>query len=440
MESVRKMPAIVKRAKDAAQAVKRKAGHLMHRVKEATLTHLLDLPHMVVEGYTIEADAGAAQDILHLHCRLTVEAAVCPLCKGVTTAVKEQKARCVRDLDLWDKRTFVHFSIRRFECEACQHRFTEELQAIGWRRRQTLRFEQAVYQHCLQSDKKAVAVQLHLSQSTVYGIFKKWAKRNQKRQRAQLAGCVRVLGMDEIALKKRHKQFALVLSDLERRCVIAVLPARTQAELKRWHKRLSTQQRDVIQVVSLDMWRPYQSFVRQHLPQARIVADRFHVMKQLNDQLTKARRQIQRQADAQTQEALKGCRWLLVRARASLDEEQAAHLQQVLDASPELRTVYLFKEEFWLIFERLQDREQARRFLEAWMLKVQYTRNPYLIAFCNTLRNWFDEILNYFDKRVTNGFVEGINRAIRTLITRAYGFRNFENFKLQILAQHGPPI
>jgi len=104
-----------------------------------------------------------------------------------------------------------------------------------------------------------------------------------------------------------------------------------------------------------------------------------------------------------------------------------------------LRTAYLFKEEFRLIFEKLHDRAQARRFLNAWMLKVRYSGNKYLLDFVNTLTNWFEQILNYFDQRVTNGFVEGINRAIRLIIARAFGFRNFDNFRLQVLAQHGPP-
>lgn len=436
METVRQLPAIVKRVKDAARAVKQKTVQVIHAVRDGALSHLLDLPHFAVEGYAVEEDA--EQDILHLYCRLTVEAAVCPLCKGITTAVKDHKERCVRDLDLFDKRTFVHFAIRRFECGACGHRFTEELQAVAWRRHQTLRFEQMIYQQCLHSSKKAVAEQYHLSQSTVYGIFKRHAKRTQKQQR--LDRCVRTLGMDEIALKKRHKQYALVLSDLERRCVIAVLPSREQAELKRWWQTLSDEQQRAIRVVSMDMWRPYRCFVEHYLPQARIVADRFHVMKQLNDQLTQARRQIQRQATAETKAALKGSRWLLVRSRASLTEAQEENLQQVLAADAQLRTAYLLKEEFWLIFERIQDRQQARRFLQAWMLKVQFTHNAYLMRFCHTLRNWFDEILNYFDKRITNGFVEGMNRAIRSVIARAYGFRNFDNFKLQILAQHGPPV
>lgn len=436
METVRLLPAVVKQAKDAARAVKSMKPQAIRMVSEETLSHLLDLPHFEVWGYAIEE--AAEKNIVHLHCRLTVEVAICPCCQAATATIKEHKERCVRDLDMFDMRTFLHFEIRRFECQQCGHRFTEELYAVEWRRHQTLRFEQAVYRHCLQSDKKAVAEQFHLSQSTVFGIFRRHAKRTQKAQSTD--GIVRVLGMDEISIKKRHKQFALVLSDLDRRCVIAVLPSREQAELIRWFATLSQEQIQAIRVVSMDMWRPYRSFVEHYLPQADIVADRFHVMKQLNDQLSKARRQIQRQADETTKAALKGCRWLLVRNRESLSETQYQQLQVALDADGQLRQAYLLKEEFRLIFERIRNQDRARRFLDAWMLKVQFSGNKYLLDFVKTLRNWFKQILNYFDKRITNGFVEGMNRAIRLVISRAFGYRNFDNLKLQILAQHGPPL
>jgi transposase len=433
MNNIPLLPALVKRAKDAAWAVREGLHIRIHQVTENTLTQLLDLPGFQVSGYGIERQA--EKDIVHLKCELSEEVAVCLRCKAVSSTVKQYQSRCVRDLDLLGKRTFLHFELRRFECPECGHRFTERLQAVDWRRRQTGRLEQAIYQDCLQSSKKAVAEKWLLGYSTVTEIFKRQARRSLKQQALQ----VRILGMDEIALKKRHKQYALVLSDLERRYVLAVLPSREQAEIEKWLKRLTDAQKQAIAVVSMDMWRPYRSFVQQHLSQAQIVADRFHVMKQLNDRLTKARRQIQRQADEDTQQALKGSRWLLVRARETLSPEQEQQLLSVLDADHQLRTAYLLKEEFRLIFERIQDQQQARRFLEAWVCKVQFTHNRYLLDFVKTLRNWWQEILNYFDKRITNGFVEGLNRAIRTIIWRAYGFRNFDNFKLQVLAEHGSP-
>ena len=435
MDRVKLPPINVKRAKDAARSVKQEMKQAITYVYEKALTDMLDLPYFAVDGYAIETEI--EQEMLHVYCHLTIEAAVCPLCKCIAIDVKEHKERCVRDVECWGKRTFVHFAIRRFECAECGHRFTEELSAVAWRRHQTIRFEEEVYQRCLQSSKSAVAKALQLHYSTVDTIFKRYAKRQAKRG---AHSHVRILGIDEIALKKRHKQFALILSDLQRRCVIAVLPSREQAAIKVWFDTLSPEQQQAIRVVSMDMWRPYRSFVEQFLPDARIVADRFHVMKQLNEQLSNARRQIQRTADAEAKAALKGCRWLLVRNRTDLSEAQQARLHLALQADAELRTAYALKEEFRLIFEKVHDREKARRFLCAWMLKVRYTANSYLLDFLNTLLNWFEQILNYFDQRITNGFVEGTNRAIRFLISRAFGFRNFDNFRLVVLAQHGPPV
>jgi transposase len=433
MKTIPLLPALVKRAKDAAFAVREGVHVFIHGVTENTLTLLLDLAGLEVKGYGMERQA--EKDIVHLMCELSMDMAVCQRCKAISSAIKQYQSRCVRDLDLFGKRAFLHFELRRFECPECGHRFTERLQAVDWRRRQTRRFEQEIYQECLRSSKKAVAEKWLLSYATVTEIFQRQAKRSLKQQAVQ----VRILGMDEIALKKRHKQYALVLSDLERRYVLAVLPSREQAEIEKWLKCLTQEQKQAIRVVSMDMWRPYHSFVKQHLPQAKIVADRFHVMKQLNDQLTKARRQIQRQAAEDTREALKGSRWLLVQARDTLSAQKEQQLLAVLAADPQLRSAYLLKEEFRLIFERIQDQQQARRFLEAWVCKVRFTNNRYLLDFVKTLRNWWQEILNYFDKRITNGFVEGLNRAIRTIIWRAYGFRNFDNFKLQVLAEHGSP-
>lgn len=226
METAKLLPRLVKGAKDAAQSVKRSIGFVIEYVKEKRLSKILDLAYFDVYGYAVEQDA--VQDILHLYCKLTIAAAVCPCCQSISVDVKERQERCVRDLDWAGKRTFLHFAIRRFECPECGYRFTEELQAVAWRRHQTIRFEEAVYQRCLASSRSAVAQACHLSYSTVDEIFKRYAR--QQARRSHL-GTVRILGMDEIAIRKGHQQYALVLSDLERRCVLAVLPSREQSEL-----------------------------------------------------------------------------------------------------------------------------------------------------------------------------------------------------------------
>jgi transposase len=273
-----------------------------------------------------------------------------------------------------------------------------------------------------------------LDPSTVKTIFLRLAKDklDEENQRD-----VKKLAMDEIALKKRHKQFALVISDLERHCVIAVLPSRDKESLEQWLSNLSASKRKAIEIVSIDMWRPYFYAVKAKLPHARVIADRFHVVKQLNENITKLRRTTQRKSDKKVNGILKGSRWLLVKNRQNLSPKEEAHLHKVLDISSEIREAYLLKEEFRNIFEKIKNVEQAKRFLAVWILKAQKTGSRYLAKFVRTLQNWWEEILRYFEEGITNAFSEGINRAIRSIINRAYGYRNFDNFRLQVLAQHG---
>ena len=108
-----------------------------------------------------------------------------------------------------------------------------------------------------------------------------------------------------------------------------------------------------------------------------------------------------------------------------------------MDLCSELRPLYLLKEEFRLIFEKVDSRNKAEKYLRAWKLKVLSTGNKFLAKFVKTLENWWKEILNYFFERITNGFVEGLNGAIRNIIRRAFGYRNFQDFRLQVFVEQG---
>jgi transposase len=418
--------------KDAARAVKRLDSLTIQAVTAETLNELLGLPGMKVTRFAIEQQGEGRY--LHLFCEHQHDVAVCPRCGKATAGGYDHKDRCVRHLDIWGMRTFVHFPQRRFDCEVCGKPFTETLEWIDPKRRQTRAYEAHIYQRVQKTPRKHVALQERLNESTVLDIFKKWAKEATRQPRRR---GVRVLGVDEISLRKRHKQYALVLSDLERRAVIDVLPNRQKDTLEKWLDDLTEEERRAIKVVSIDMWKPYRQAVRKKLPHAEIVADRFHVMKQLNHQLDLLRRTLQKKADDALYQALKGNRWLLLRNRSELKPEEEAKLRVILDTSDELRNIYLLKEEFRIICDKINDKARAERFLQAWMWKAMATGSRYLICFVKTLRNWWHEFLNYFDDRVTQGFVEGINRAIRGIINRAFGFRNFDNFRLQVLVECG---
>lgn len=249
---------------------------------------------------------------------------------------------------------------------------------------------------------------------------------------------IRVLNIDEIALEKGHGNFVLVLSAPEEGYVLEVLPNRERKTLENWLEGLAPEMKKAIKVINLDMWEPYTLAVKAKLPQARIVVDRFHVMKNLNHSLTMARREIQRNASQEVKQQLKGSRWVLVKNQKDLNEKQRAKLESVYQASPELNVCHQLKEQFRTIFETVTDREKARVALRRWMKQVEKLNVTALQSFLVTLKNWFELILNYFLERWTNAFAEGVNNKIKLIKRRAFGFTNFDHFRLRILVECAP--
>jgi transposase len=425
------LPYVIPFIKDAARAVKRICQKDFKAVLDETLTELLGIATLVVTMYAMRREG--EHEVLHLWCAHRKEIARCTHCGALSTSVHDEEHRCIRHLDVWGKKTFLHFMNRRFRCEECNRVFAEQLPFVDPHRRQSTAFERHIYDSCLGSTCKAVSVRQGLSQRTTRQIFNRWTA--ALKGKVHKAGTIRVVGIDEISLKKRHRQFALIISDLDRKCILAVLPDREKKTLEAWIDTLSPEDRASIRFVSIDMWAPYYQAAQTKLPHAKVVVDRFHVMKQLNTRLTQLRTAYQKGLSPEMRSQIKGSRWLLVRNRAALSASEEAQLAQLLNLCPDLRTLYLLKEEFRNIFEKAHDRQQAQRFFSAWILKATWSGNKYLAKFVITLRNWWEEILNYFLERITNGFVEALNGVLRAMMRTAFGYRNFHNFRLRAFAE-----
>lgn len=212
-----------------------------------------------------------------------------------------------------------------------------------------------------------------------------------------------------------------------------MLEDRSKENLLNWLGERGIEWCAAVQFACSDMWDAYQEAAEQKLPNARRVVDRFHVMKNLNEALTKARRAIQKEADETTKELLKGCRWLLVKNRENLTEDQQQKLTCMLEASPELKSCYQLKEAFRDLFNQDLTPKAAEKHLLRWVAQVEATSFKALKSFVGTLRNWWQQILNYFDGCYNNGFAEGVNLKIKMLNRRGFGYRNFSSFRLHVL-------
>ena len=399
--------------------------------KEAhtALTELLGLKDFQVIGYEIYEP----EHQLILICEVVHQVAICPDCQQPSRAIHEYKPQMVRDVSAFGLECYVDYIRRRFKCYRCQKPFTEQLTTVSLGR-YTKRYEHHIFKQYRQASITEIAYQENLGYKAAQGIFYRQAETRVGQCKNQP---VRRLGLDEISLKKGHQQFMLILSDLDRHCVIATLEDRQMERLEAWLESLSEAERQAIVEVSMDMWSPYRSAVERHLPQADIVADRFHVVQNLNRAVTKARRDIQRDAPAEVKDSLKGSRWVLVKNQANLSEKEQDKLALLYETSPELKQLHQLKEAFRDIFETDHSREQAALALAAWIEKVRTASLKSLDAFLNTLDNWGRQILNYFNQRTTQGFVEGMNNRIKLIMRRGYGYRNFDHFSFRILIDCG---
>jgi transposase len=247
---------------------------------------------------------------------------------------------------------------------------------------------------------------------------------------------LRRLGIDEIALRKGHKDFVVVLVDLDAHTLIGMAPSRTQVAIQAVLQEWGSEVLAHIEEVSIDLSGNYRGLVHRLMPQAEIVADRFHVMKVVNEELNQARNAFQRQPDnlpadvspEAAKAALKNSKYALLKPEEKLTERQIEKLAEVKAVAPKLALMHQSKEAFRALF-RLKDSTQALLDLLDWMATAQ-SRFPQAVA---TISRWFGEILQYFEHRTTNGVVEGINNRLKLIKRSGYGFRNFERFRLRCL-------
>ena len=192
----------------------------------------------------------------------------------------------------------------------------------------------------------------------------------------------------------------------------------------------------LVEEVTTDMWDAYVEAAREAFGNdVTITIDRFHVMKNFQEYLTGARRELQRNLSEREREQLKGSRWLWVTNPENQTAEDRQKLEALKQQFPELGKLADQREALRALFNDTTIRQPADggARLQAWLEQVKALGLTALNKFCNTLDNWLDKIANYFRSRSSNGRTEGINHGLRAILWRAYGMGNFENFRLRVL-------
>ncbi len=227
-----------------------------------------------------------------------------------------------------------------------------------------------------------------------------------------------------------------MIVDHDNERVLEVLPNREKSTILAYLKQAKQGLLAQVQEVTCDMWDAYVNAAKEAFGESiTITIDRFHVMKNFQDCLNKARRELQKSLPEEQAKELKGMRWLLLTNPENLPPEKREQLGQLKEKFPGLKELADQREALRAIFEdrSITNPAQGKKRLQGWLERVQSLGIKALERFCKTLTNWMDKIANYFRSRGSNGRTEGLNHGLRALLWRAYGMANFENFRLRVL-------
>ncbi|WP_230844204.1 ISL3 family transposase [Gloeobacter morelensis] len=227
--------------------------------------------------------------------------------------------------------------------------------------------------------------------------------------------------MDEFSGRRGH-DFKTVLCDIETGELLEVIDSHKQKEIIESLCLQALEVREAIEEVSIDMWGGFRKVVQEAFPNAVIVYDRFHVMRMVNEEVKK----IARQCGLGKRKE----QFLLLKNGVDLNAGQKVQLETYLQIDKRLRKAYEYKEEFRWIYERSQSVDEGQQKLEDWLLKARKVYGKVV----QTITEHFEGVCNYFIRRSSSGVMEGINNRIKLIKRQGYGFTNFENLRLRLLA------
>lgn len=362
--------------------------------------------------------------------------AVCPKCKKIAQDIHDRKSQAYRHLPICDKDTVLHLNIKRYKwsCDV-EHPFTENFTFIRKYQRQTIAFEQYIFDLCKKNTIENVTVLLNLSHDKVQRILNYYA--NSAIACREKTTPI-YLGIDDIAVRKGHN-YLTVIYNQETKSIIDIIKGRTKVDVtKSLNLIFTADERLSVKAVSIDMSKAFAGAITECFPNADIVIDRFHISQHLHKQVDVARKHIQnkiRKEENNKQKVFK-IRWSLLKNFEDLTSKELDNLLKVCDKYPKLGECLALKELFREFFT-IKTKEEASAFIDYFSTIVEESDIPELKIFCKTLNNWCDKILNFYDHFISNGFVEGMNHKVKNIKRRAFNYRNDSNFKIRVLHECG---
>ena len=353
----------------------------------------------------------------------------CPRCHVRTQRVHDYRMRTIRDLELRGKSLVLCYIRRRYACPECGKRFAENCTFAGKYQRFTHQVTLRIMDLLRRSSSiKDIAALTGTSTSGVMRCLKHMPAMRPSRLPSAIS-------FDEFKGNTGGEKFQCIVTDPLAHRVFDILPNRSVAGIQEYLK--SFPNRDEVKYVVMDMNKGFRDVARSFLPNARIVIDRFHVVRYCTWALDNVRRMVQKHLPDSQRKYFKRSRYLLLAHRKKLSEQDRLALDVMLRFSDRLAQAYALKEQFYSFMDA-PNRKSAVHRLDAFLDACDKLNLPEFNDCRKMLKNWRPYILNAFDIPLSNGFTEGCNNAIKTLKRLAFGFRNFRSFRARILLSLSP--
>ena len=349
----------------------------------------------------------------------------CPHCGYTTTYIKDYRLQTVKDLTVAGKPLIVTVRKRRYICKECNSTFTENNPYI----KRYCHYPQRFY---FESIKETLTLQSFTSIARRVGVsvssIIRWFD-NINYPKAELPSCIAI---DEFKGNAGGEKFQCNLSDPVKHKIIDILPNRDSEDLCKHFLEYTYDERAKVKKVVMDLSTLFRSVAKKLFPEAKIIADKFHVIRVVINSLENVRKRIQKEFHDAKRKWFKRSRHLLLKPEYKLTDEDKIELNRMLNSSSELEKAWLLKERFYEIF-RKDTRTEAKKELRDWLLLANQLSIPEFKHCITTFTNWRTEIANIIGENVSNGFIEGSNNKIKVLKRISFGVQNFRRFRNRIL-------
>lgn len=360
-------------------------------------------------------------DQLHIYIELPRSKHTCPACGGVTDCVHDYRMQTIKDVPL-ARDTFLHLRKRRYRC-SCGKRFFEKNAFLPRYYRVTSRL---VAEIIFAFKKLVPATEI----GSRYNVSAVTAMRYFKYVNYKPKELPEVISLDEFKGNSGGQKYNSIVADPEAHKVLDILSDRYENNLVKYFSQFESKKN--VKYFICDMNPHFRQVAKICFPQATVVADKYHVIRQVYWAMERVRKNEQNKLSSRFRKYFKKSRCLLMKPMEKLSDDEASQLALMFEIAPRLADAYRIKNDFLTVI-RSQSSAEGRRRLADWLLAVEVMDLPEFHNCTKAYHNWFNEILNSMDVPWTNGFIEGCNNKTKVLKRACFGMRNFRNFRNRIL-------